>query len=268
MEFVNYARRGAFAEELVEYFDIVGFDPRGVGASEPDFACGDPGEQLALLTTIEFPVDTPDEIAAGEAAANLCIQSMGPIGGLLHTQYVANDMNEIRKALGADQISFLGYSYGSTLGTWYATLFPESVRAMVFDGANNPVDQAVTQQECVEEALEESAPVAAALERALTECSDPSCPIYNDGDSIGYFKEAVEKLDLVNAASDNHPLAGYMGVIATLYTEETWPSMWFGLFNLKKNDNPTTLLGFSKLCWDLTRPAQVLPTTSTAWTNG
>ena len=152
MEFVNYARRGAFAEELVEHFDIVGFDPRGVGASEPDFACGDPGEQLALLTTIEFPVDTPDEIAAGEAAANLCIQSMGPIGSLLHSQYVANDMNEIRKALGADQISYLGYSYGSTLGTWYASLFPETVRAMVFDGANNPVDQAVTQQERVEEA--------------------------------------------------------------------------------------------------------------------
>ena len=77
----------------------------------------------------------------GEAAANLCIESMGPAGGLLHSEYVARDMDEIRQILGAEQISYFGYSYGSTLGVWYATLFPDSVRAMVVDGADNPVEQ-------------------------------------------------------------------------------------------------------------------------------
>ncbi len=244
---VNAVARGALGEQLAAHFDIVGFDPRGVGASEPEFACGDPGEQLDLLKMIEFPVDTPEEINAGEAAANLCIESMGPIGGLLHSQYVANDMNEIRKALDVDQISYLGFSYGSALGAWYATLFPETVRAMVLDGADDPVDLAFTQQERIEEALEETAPIAALLEQALTACVDPSCPIYNNGDPIGYFREAVEKLDLVNAASDNHPLAGYLGVVSTLYTEDTWPSLWFGLFDLNANNNPTTLLQFSKI---------------------
>ncbi len=247
VELVRYVSHGVFTEELIAHFDIVGFDPRGVGASEPAFACGGPGEQLALLAMIDGAIDTPDEMAAGEASANLCIQSMGHIGGLLHSQYVANDMDEIRRALGADQISYLGFSYGSALGVWYATLFPESVRAMVVDGANDPVDLAATQQERVDEAIEETAPIAALLEQALTACADPLCPIYNDGDPIGYFKQAVTKLDLVNSAADDHPLAGLFGVISTLYSEETWPSLWFGLFELNENDDPSILLEFSRI---------------------
>ena len=179
---------GVFTDEVVDHFDIVGFDPRGVGSSEPEFACGHPGEQLALLATIDGVFDTPDEIAAGEAAANLCIQSMGAIGAQLHSEYVAKDMDEIRLALGADQISYLGFSYGSTLGVWYATLFPGSVRAMVIDGADNPVDPASTQQERVDEMIAEISPFAAALHRALAACVDRGCPIYNDGDPIGYFR--------------------------------------------------------------------------------
>jgi len=75
-----------FTAEVLEHFDVIGFDPRGVGFSEPAFACGEPGEQLALLAAIESPIDTPAEIAAGEAAANLCIESMGAVGGLLHSE--------------------------------------------------------------------------------------------------------------------------------------------------------------------------------------
>ena len=245
VELVDYVPLGLFPDELVARFDIVGFDPRGVGASEPAFACGGPGEQLALLATIDGTIDTPDEIAAGEAAANLCIQSMGPVGGLLQSEYVANDMDEIRKALGADQVSYLGFSYGSALGVWYATLFPDSVRAMVVDGADNPIDPAATRQERIDEAIEEVAPIAALLEQALTACAGPRCPIYNDGDPIGYFKQAVTKLDLVNSAADNHPLAGLFGVISTLYSETTWPDLWLGLFELNENDDPSTLLGFA-----------------------
>ena len=105
LEMAAATRDGAFTDEVVAHFDIVGFDPRGVGASEPAFACGDPGEQIALLSTIDEYSDTPEEMEAGEAAANLCIQSMGPVGGRLHTEYVARDMDEIRQALGAEQIS-------------------------------------------------------------------------------------------------------------------------------------------------------------------
>ena len=262
--FAFRAALGRVSDEIVEQFDIVGFDPRGVGITDeivaraldnlgidlrvffedgsgPEFACGDPGEQLALLASIDGAIDTPEEIAAGEAAVNLCIQSMGPVGALLGSEYVARDMDEIRKALGADQVSYYGVSYGSALGAWYATLFPESVRAMVVDGASNPVEQATTQQERVDGEVEEELAMETLLENALTACADPECPIYNGGDPVGYFYEAVAKLGLVNAAMENYPLAGYFGVISTLYSEEKWPDLWQGLYELNENNDPSIL---------------------------
>ena len=238
-----------FDDELLSRFDIVGFDPRGVGVSEPEFACGAPGERLALLGTIDGEIDTPEEIAAGEAAANLCIESMGAIGALLHSEYVARDMDEIRKALGAEQISYLGFSYGATLGVWYATLFPRSVRAMVVDGADNPVDQADTQQERIEEAFEEIAPFEENLKRALTACDSSECPIYNDGDSVGYYYRAAEKMHLVNSAAGGVPYAAFLGVITPLYNEAEWSDLWQGLYELNEEDDPTILLEFAR--WQL-----------------
>ena len=172
---------------------------------------------------------------------------MGPVAGLLHSEYVARDMEEIRKALGADQISYFGFSYGSVLGVWYATLFPESVRAMVVDGADNPVDPATTLQQRIDEEIEEAAPFADSLEQALMACAGPLCPIYNDGDPVGYFKQAAAKLGLVNSAVDDHPLAGVYGVISSLYSEEDWPLLWQGLFELNENDDPSILLDFARV---------------------
>ena len=246
MELVEGVPFGVFSEEVVARFDIVGFDPRGVGSSEPAFECGAPGEQIALLAEIDGPVDTPDEVSAGEAAAKLCVESMGPVGGLLHSAYVARDMDEIRKALGADRISYLGFSYGSALGVWYATLFPESVRAMVVDGAENPVKPVASQGERIEEEIEQAGTFAAFLERALDACAGPECSIFNDGDPVGYFHTAVEKLHLVNDAA-GHPLAGALGVISTLYTEDTWPVLWYGLYDLHENDDPLVLLEFASI---------------------
>ena len=243
LELVQYSEF-SFADDLLERFDIIGFDPRGVGASEPSFACGAPGERIALLKSIDGDIDTPDEIAAGEAAANLCIESMGAIGALLHSEYVARDMDEIRKALGAQQISYLGYSYGSALGVWYATLFPESVRAMVLDGADNPVDQADTQQERMEQALEELAPFEEQLQQALTACDSARCPIYNAGAPISYYYRAAENLHLVNSAVGGVPYAAFLGVVTPLYNEAQWPDLWQSLYELHENDDPTILLEF------------------------
>ncbi len=230
---------------VLERFDIVGFDPRGVGRSEPPFVCGEPGAQLQLLSQVELPFDTAEEFAAAEAAALLCVESMGAAVGLLHSEYVARDIDEIRKALGVEQISYLGVSYGAALGVWYATLFPESVRAMVVDGADNPLDDVSTVEARVSNVIDELRQFEVLLGEALDACDQPECPMYNDGDPRGYFKENVGALDAVAKATGGNPLAGVLAIITPLYSEEAWPYLWIGYALLVEEDDPSLLAEFA-----------------------
>ena len=235
-----------FTAPVLERFDIVGFDPRGVERSEPRFVCGEPGAQLALLSQIELPFDEAEEFAAAEEAALLCVESMGAAAGLLHSEYVARDMDEIRKALGAEQISYFGASYGATLGVWYATLFPASVRVMVVDGADNPVDDVSTVEARVANVIDELRQFDVLLGEALDACDQPQCPIYNDGDPRGYFKENVGALEAVADATGGDPLAGALSIITPLYSEESWPYLWIGYALLVEADDPSLLAEFAR----------------------
>lgn len=230
-----------YTAPVLERFDIVGFDPRGVGRSEPSFVCGEPGAQRAFLSQVELPFDAAEEFAAAEAAALLCVGSMGAAAGLLHSEYVARDMDEIRKALGAEQVSYFGVSYGATLGVWYATLFPESVRAMVVDGADNPLDDVSTVEARVANVIDELRQFEVLLGEALDACDQPECPMYNDGDPRGYFKENVGALDAVAEATGGNPLAGALAIITPLYSEEAWPYLWIGYALLVEEDDPSLL---------------------------
>lgn len=244
VEMVSWALDGpgaVFSAPVLERFDIVGFDPRGVGRSEPLFVCGESGEQLALLSQVELPFDTPEEFAAGEAAALLCAESMGAAAGLLHSEYVARDIDEIRKALGAERISYLGMSYGATLGVWYATLFPGSVRVMVVDGADNPVDDVSTVEARVSNVVDELRQFDVLLGEALDACDGPDCPMYNDGDPRRYFKENVGALKAVAEATGGNPLAGALSIITTLYSQESWPYLWIGYALLVEDGDPSLL---------------------------
>ena len=236
-----------FTEPVLERFDILGFDPRGVEYSEPRFLCGEPGEQLALLSQVELPFDSAEEIAAGEAAARLCVESMGAVAGLLHTEYVARDLDEIRKALGAEQVSYFGASYGSTLGVWYATLFPEAVRAMVVDGADNPVDDVSTVEVRIANAIDEIRQFDVLLGEALDACDTPDCPMYNDGDPRGYFTENVDALEAVVEVTGGNPMAGAFSIITPLYNEEQWPFLWGGYAMLVEDGDPSMLAEFARL---------------------
>lgn len=230
---------GSFPAEVTDAFDVIGFDPRGVGQSEPTFACGESGEQLGLLSQVDGLIDEPAEVTLIEEAIDLCVESMGDVAGLIHTGYVVRDMDEIRQALGEDQISYLGFSYGSLIGVWYATLFPDNVRAMVIDGADNPLDDLSDFDARLQSTREEIAPIEELLEEALGACADDTCPIFNGGDPVGAYLETVPLFDIVNEANADNPTAGFLGLITPLYQEAAWPTLWEALADLRERQDPT-----------------------------
>lgn len=237
--FADRFANGGFPAEITDRFDVIGFDPRGVGDSEPAFACGQSGEQIAVLSAIEDIIDEPDEVDAAEQAVQLCVDSLGSAAGLLDTGSVVRDMEQIRRALGEEQISYLGFSYGSTVGVWYATLFASRVRAMVIDGADNPIDDISDFDARLASAREETEPLERLLAEALDACETDACPIFNDGDPVGYYLDTVPDFDLVIEDNANNPNAPILGLITPLYNESLWPVLWDALADLRERQDPT-----------------------------
>ncbi|HJE59771.1 MAG TPA: alpha/beta hydrolase [Nocardiopsis listeri] len=126
-------------EELRETYDVVAFDPRGMGASTPGITC-DP-DFFTPVRKDTVPADAEEEQALradAEAYADACAKDAGPLLDHMRTEDTAHDMDAMRVALGRDQVDYLGYSYGSYLGTVYSSLYPDSVRAVVLDSVVDP----------------------------------------------------------------------------------------------------------------------------------
>ncbi len=135
VDFVDYP----FDDAITERFDVVGFDPRGVGASTA-LACG--GDVVDAFLAVDSGPDSAaeqDELdAAARAVAEDCAARDGELLAHVGTDDVVRDIDLIRRALGAEQISFVGFSYGTLLGMRYADAFPAGARAIVLDGVVDP----------------------------------------------------------------------------------------------------------------------------------
>ncbi|TDQ53804.1 alpha/beta fold hydrolase [Actinorugispora endophytica] len=126
-------------DDLRDSYDVVGFDPRGTGASVPAIAC-DPG-YFDPVRPDSVPADAAaEEALLGRAAdyARACGERNGPLLDHVTTVDSARDVEDIRRALDVDRIDYLGYSYGTYLGAVYATLHPDRVRRLVLDSVVNP----------------------------------------------------------------------------------------------------------------------------------
>ncbi|GGU24762.1 alpha/beta hydrolase [Lentzea flava] len=140
---VDFALRAGdrLSANLQGRFDIVGFDPRGIGRSDP-LHCFASEEDLAKFFdgVPGFPYQQAQERPYFDR-----YRSLGPecrddqtIARHMSTADVARDMDLLRRAVGDRKISYLGFSYGSFLGATYANLFPNNIRALVVDGVLNP----------------------------------------------------------------------------------------------------------------------------------
>lgn len=124
---------------LNERFDIVGFDPRGVGKSTPITCHSTLQKLIAADPTPDDEAEWTAVDAVSQTFADECAQKYPKILPHLGTQNVARDMDRMRAALGEEKLNFLGFSYGTSIGAWYAELFPDRVRALVLDGAVSQV---------------------------------------------------------------------------------------------------------------------------------
>lgn len=131
VDFVRTAP-GYFSAELRSRFDLVGFDPRGVARSHPVVCSAELVEQLpSPLVTSEAEFDAMLAINARLGAD--CRARTGPLFDHVDTLSVIRDLDALRAALGEDQLSYYGRSYGTLIGQQYAEAFPHRVRAMVLD---------------------------------------------------------------------------------------------------------------------------------------
>jgi pimeloyl-ACP methyl ester carboxylesterase len=139
---VDYAKAADFivTGPVRAAYDIVGFDPRGVGASSP-IKCLNDRELDNFLGTDPTPVGKTQEqhfADVSKAFADKCKANGGPLLGHVSTIEAAKDMDVLRAALGETKLDYLGKSYGTFLGATYADLFPTNVGRFVLDGAEDP----------------------------------------------------------------------------------------------------------------------------------
>jgi pimeloyl-ACP methyl ester carboxylesterase len=207
-------------DEVTEHFDIVGVDPRGLGASAID--CGGDMQQLyGLDYSIDSPEDTEELLSVSQDYVGGCEADAGDLLAHLGTANVARDIDAVRQAMGDDDINYLGYSYGTAIGQQLAELFPERVRAMVLDGVLELGPSGV------ETAAAQAAGFETALQRYADDCNaDPSCPLAPDAiGAIQDLQARVEEMPVPAQPRDLGPGELSTGLAMPLYNELFWPDL-------------------------------------------
>jgi pimeloyl-ACP methyl ester carboxylesterase len=232
-----------FPDETRARFDIVSFDPRGVGESgqidcHPDFEA-----YYALDPSPDDDAERKAWLAGGRAYAAACAANGGDLLPFVGTENVVSDMEQLRTALGEETISFLGLSYGTSLGARYADRYPERVRAFALDsGLPSFVDPVTFVPQWVD-----------AIERAfdayLADCAAAlTCPFHSDGDPAAAFDALIAQVDatpLEVPTETGTRLVGQRAVLsavdAMLSNVVAWPQLAVALQSAANGDGAPVL---------------------------
>ena len=230
---VGYAlqARSVISAAVRARFDVVSFDPRGVGASEPAVHCLTGPQLDTYFGTDDTPADQAQQAAVvseSELFAAGCERDSGSLLPYVGTPNAARDMDVLRAVLGDRKLSYLGKSYGTYLGTWYAQLFPSHVRALVLDGAVDPGASSFSMN------IVQAQGFQVALRSFAANCmTRTDCPLGHGGPVAG----GIARLQALITKATSHPLLNLgdgqsangalllNGIVAALYSKASWPTL-------------------------------------------
>jgi pimeloyl-ACP methyl ester carboxylesterase len=231
--------------QVRQHFDLVGFDPRGVGASSPAVHCNSDKDEDAERADPQV-----DYSSAGVAHiedtekqyVQRCLDKTGKAFlANVGTASVVQDLDALRAALGDNKLTYLGYSYGTFIGTAYAEKYPDRVRAMVLDGAVNP------QTDPVQSNIDQAAAFQKAFNDYAAECAkDPGCPLGTDpAKAVAIYQGLVDPLVGKPVPTADPRGLGYSDAITAtqmaLYTPTLWSDLTKGLTELAHGQGDTLL---------------------------
>lgn len=230
-----------FSEDVLDRFDIIGWDPRGTGLSSPAVDCVD--EYDTYLSVDISPDDAQERIALSEANrffVEQCEERSAEVLPWVSTNASARDIDLIRRALGVERITYFGFSYGSELGATWATLFPSTVRAAVLDGATDP------ELDATEAALGQARGFESQMSEFLRDCVERKCPFAQGGDPPAAFDRILTGLDSRPLPTrSNRPALNqsraFFGIATALYSASQWSSLADALDNARRGSGAALL---------------------------
>jgi pimeloyl-ACP methyl ester carboxylesterase len=226
-----YAAEYLFNPAILDSYDIVGFDPRGVGRSEPIICLND--KELDANYASDSKPDNEQEFAQTLIESKKFIQQCQEKNKHLtsfSTANAARDMDILRQAVGDKQLNYMGKSYGTFLGTLYAQFFPDKVGRMVLDGAVDPTISNFQQ------ALTQTVGFDKAFAAFVTDCAKRSdCPLPKDKTAaIDEMKKILSQLENKPNKRLSESLA-LLGTAAALYDSATgWPKLRAAIREVKQ----------------------------------
>ncbi|QOV47444.1 alpha/beta hydrolase [Streptomyces chromofuscus] len=232
--------------DLTDGYDVVSFDPRGVGRSSP-VSCGDNpyGGTVITAGTDETLRDPGTVLRQLKKAAGECAKHSGPVLPHIGTVNTSRDLDVIRQALGDDKLNYLGFSYGTRLGAVYAAQFPDKVGRMALDGVDT-LTESLTQQGMAGAQGQQTA-----LEDFLDWCvKDVACPFGQDARTA---REAVVRLirsmdqdPVPTAFSGEFTGQDLVGALSqALYSRQMWPSLQHALASLVEDGDTSEVEAFA-----------------------
>jgi pimeloyl-ACP methyl ester carboxylesterase len=235
-------------------YDVVSFDPRGVGESTP-VTCYQTTAELDRFFAASWPKTLDgyaDSVSVVEPFAQACADNTGPLLGQVDTASAAKDLDLLRHLLGDERLNLLGYSYGSFLGTTYAELFPDRVGRLVLDGAIDPSLPSDTQE------VEQARGFEAALNAYLSDCiGKQACPFRGSKqaalDQIHQLLAQIEAKPMEAGSPDGRKLTlplAINGIVVTMYDDSTWLLASQALEGAISYDDGTGLLRLSDMYMD------------------